>query len=88
LNGKELYRGRGCEQCRYTGYKGRIGIFEVFVMNTEIADLILRRAPISEIRDAAIASGMTTLLQDGWRKVLAGITTPQEVLRVVATVGY
>jgi type IV pilus assembly protein PilB len=88
LNGKELYRGRGCETCRYTGYKGRIGIFEVFVMNTEIADLILRRAPISEIRDAAVASGMTTLLQDGWRKVLAGITTPQEVLRVVTTVGY
>ena len=88
LNGKELYRGRGCESCRYTGYKGRIGIFEVFVMNTEIADLILRRAPISEIRDAAIASGMTTLLRDGWRKVLAGITTPQEVLRVVTTVGY
>jgi type IV pilus assembly protein PilB len=57
-------------------------------MNTEIADLILRRAPISEIRDAAIASGMTTLLRDGWRKVLAGITTPQEVLRVVTTVGY
>lgn len=88
LNGKELYRGRGCENCRYTGYRGRIGIFEVFVMNTEIADLILRRAPISEIRDAAVASGMTTLLQDGWRKVLAGITTPQEVLRVVTTVGY
>lgn len=88
LDGKELYRGRGCENCRYTGYKGRIGIFEVFVMNSEIADLILRRAPISEIRDAAIASGMTTLLKDGWRKVLAGITTPQEVLRVVTTVGY
>ncbi|MGQ9463661.1 MAG: GspE/PulE family protein [Candidatus Fervidibacter sp.] len=88
LNGKELYRGRGCETCRYTGYKGRIGIFEVFVMNTEIADLILRRAPISEIRDAAVASGMTTLLNDGWRKVSAGITTPQEVLRVVTTVGY
>lgn len=88
LNGKELYRGRGCETCRYTGYKGRIGVFEVFVMNTEIADLILRRAPISEIRDAAVASGMTTLLNDGWRKVLAGVTTPQEVLRVVTTVGY
>jgi type IV pilus assembly protein PilB len=88
LNGKELYRGRGCENCRYTGYRGRIGIFEVFVMNAEIADLILRRAPISEIRDAAVASGMTTLLQDGWRKVLAGVTTPQEVLRVVTTVGY
>ncbi|MFA0751521.1 MAG: hypothetical protein SLRJCFUN_001924 [Candidatus Fervidibacter sp.] len=88
VDGKPLYRGRGCEQCRFTGYKGRIGIFEVFVMNTEIADLILRRAPISEIRDAAIASGMTTMLQDGWRKVLAGITTPQEVLRVVTTVGY
>lgn len=88
LNGKELYRGRGCDISRYTGYKGRIGIFEVFVMNSEIADLILRRAPISEIRDAAVASGMTTLLRDGWRKVLAGVTTPQEVLRVVTTVGY
>lgn len=88
VDGKPLYRGRGCEQCRFTGYKGRIGIFEVFVMNTEIADLILRRAPISEIRDAAVASGMTTMLQDGWQKVLAGITTPQEVLRVVTTVGY
>jgi len=88
LDGKTLYRGRGCDICRYTGYKGRIGIFEVFVMNAEIADLVLRRAPISEIRDAAIASGMTTLLQDGWRKVLAGITTPQEVMRVVTTVGY
>ncbi|MFA0776153.1 MAG: hypothetical protein THHGLFOP_001681, partial [Candidatus Fervidibacter sp.] len=77
-----------CEQCRFTGYKGRIGIFEVFVMNTEIADLILRRAPISEIRDAAMTSGMTTMLQDGWRKIVAGITTPEEVLRVVATVGY
>lgn len=88
LDGKVLYRGRGCDQCRFTGYRGRIGVFEVFVMNTEIADLILRRAPISEIRDAAIASGMTTMLQDGWRKVLAGITTPQEILRVVTTVGY
>jgi type IV pilus assembly protein PilB len=88
LDGKPLYRGRGCEQCRFTGYKGRIGIFEVFVMNTEIADLILRRAPISEIRDAAMTSGMTTMLQDGWRKIVAGITTPEEVLRVVATVGY
>lgn len=88
LDGKELYRGRGCEQCRFTGYRGRIGIFEVFVMNTEIADLILRRAPLSEIRDAAIASGMTTLLQDGWRKVLAGISTPVEILRVATTVGY
>ncbi len=88
LDGKELYRGRGCEVCRYTGYKGRIGVFEVFVMNPEIADLILRRAPISEIRDAAVASGMTTLMRDGLRKVLAGITTPQEVLRVVTTVGY
>ncbi len=88
LDGKELYRGRGCEACRFTGYKGRIGIFEVFVMNTEIADLILRRAPLSEIRDAAIAGGMTVLLQDGWRKVAAGVSTPVEILRVATTVGY
>lgn len=88
LDGITLYRGRGCDQCRHTGYRGRIGFFEVFVMNQEVADMILRRAPISEIREAAIASGMTTLLQDGWRKIKAGISTPEEVLRVVTTVGY
>ncbi|MFA4029405.1 MAG: hypothetical protein GDYSWBUE_000155 [Candidatus Fervidibacterota bacterium] len=85
---QKFYRGRGCEICRQTGYKGRIGIFEIFVMNQEIADLVLRRAPLTEIRDAAVASGMKTLLEDGFRKVLAGITTPEEVLRVVATAGY
>lgn len=85
---QKFYRGRGCDICRQTGYKGRIGVFEIFVMNQEIADLILRRAPLTEIRDAAISSGMHTLLEDGFRKVLAGITTPDEVLRVVATAGY
>ncbi len=86
--GVTLYRGRGCEACRNTGYRGRIGVFEVFIMNQEIADLVLRRAPIAEVREAAIASGMTTLLQDGWRKVRGGISTPDEILRIVTTVGF
>ncbi|MCS7224180.1 MAG: ATPase, T2SS/T4P/T4SS family [Armatimonadetes bacterium] len=88
LEGVTLYRGRGCEACGNRGYRGRIGIFEVFIMNQEIADLVLRRAPIAEIRDAAIAGGMTTLLQDGWRKVKSGVSTPDEILRVVTTVGF
>jgi len=82
-----FYRGRGCEHCRYTGYRGRIGLFELMVMNEELADLTLRRAPLSEIRAAARAAGMRTLKDDGLEKVKLGITTFEEVARVVMTVG-
>ena len=82
-----FYRGKGCEHCRHTGYKGRIGLFELMVMNEELADLTLRRAPLSEIRAAARAAGMRTLKDDGLEKVKLGITTFEEVARVVMTVG-
>jgi type IV pilus assembly protein PilB len=84
----QLQRGRGCEICRHTGYKGRIGVYELMSVNEEVAELMVRRAPVSEIRNAARANGMKTLQEDGLRKVLAGITTPEEVARVVFTGGH
>jgi len=83
-----LWRGTGCELCRHTGYKGRLGIFSLMRVNDEIADLIVRRAPLSDIRDAAKANGMMELREDGLIKVLEGITTPEEVMRVVFTAGH
>jgi type IV pilus assembly protein PilB len=82
-----FYRGRGCEQCRHTGYRGRQGIFEMMIINEEIQDLTVKRAPLSEIRAAALANGMKTLKMDGFQKVLEGITTVEEVMRVVFTAG-
>lgn len=83
-----LWRGRGCESCRYTGFRGRIGIFELMRVNDEIAELIVRRAPLADIRDAAKANGMHELREDGLLKVLEGVTTPDEVMRVVFTAGH
>jgi type IV pilus assembly protein PilB len=84
----ELWRGRGCEQCRHTGYKGRLGIYEIMLLNSEIAELIARRAPLMDVKEAALANGMITLQMDGLRKVLDGITTPDEIRRVVFTGGH
>ena len=77
-----LQHGAGCDQCSSTGYRGRQGIFEMFVMNGQLRDLTFRRASLSELRQAAKASGMKSLLEDGRRKVLRGVTTPEEVARV------
>jgi type IV pilus assembly protein PilB len=82
-----LYRGRGCDTCKHTGYKGRLGIFELMRVNDEIRELMVRRAPLADIREAAKANGMNELREDGLRKVLEGITTPDEVMRVVFTAG-
>jgi len=83
-----LFRGQGCEACRGTGYKGRIGFYELMEVNDEIAELIVRRAPLADIREAAKANGMHELREDGLLKVLDGITTPDEVMRVVFTAGH
>jgi len=82
-----FFRGKGCEVCRHTGYKGRVGIFELMIINNEIRDLIIKRAPLSEVRVAAKANGMKTLKEDGLDKVIEGITTIEEVMRVVFTAG-
>jgi len=77
-----FYKGRGCSKCRQTGYKGRASIMEVLPITDKVRDLVMASAPSDDIKDAAIAGGMRTLLQDGWIKVLKGITTMEEVLRV------
>jgi type IV pilus assembly protein PilB len=83
-----LWRGKGCEACRQTGYKGRLGIYEIMLLNEEVAELIVRRAPLADIKEAAKANGMITLQMDGLRKVLDGMTTPDEIRRVVFTGGH
>ena len=83
-----LFRGTGCEECRYKGYKGRVGLYELMVMNEEIAELVVRRAPVADIREAAKAGGMKELREDGLLKILEGMTTPEEVRRVVFTAGF
>jgi type IV pilus assembly protein PilB len=83
-----LYRGAGCEECRYKGYKGRVGLYELMTMNEEIAELVVRRAPVADVRDAAKTNGMRELREDGLLKVLEGMTTPDEVMRVVFTAGF
>ncbi|MBN2209882.1 MAG: Flp pilus assembly complex ATPase component TadA [Sedimentisphaerales bacterium] len=81
LAGKKIYRGAGCKRCQNSGYHGRLGIFEMMLMNSEIRELAFQRAPTNEVRKAAIASGMRTLLEDGKLKILQGITTIEEVAR-------
>ena len=80
-----LHKGRGCESCRQTGYKGRSGIYELLIVNEEMQELAARRAPLGDIREAARANGMRTLREDALLKVLSGNTTLEEALRVVFT---
>jgi len=77
-----LERGRGCGACRHTGYRGRTGIFELLVVTEEIKQQLLQTPNASALRDLAEGQGMTTLRRDGWRKVQAGLSTVEEVLRV------
>lgn len=77
-----FYKGRGCKQCNNTGYKGRIGIYEVLEVTGEISELILAKATTVELEKAAIKQGMLTMTQDGFIKAKNGITTLEEILRV------
>jgi type IV pilus assembly protein PilB len=77
-----FYRGKGCPACHFTGMRGRIAIYEVMPVSPELRDLILRNASISEIRDVAESQGMRTLRQSGLLKVIQGLTTVEEILRV------
>jgi general secretion pathway protein E/type IV pilus assembly protein PilB len=80
-----IQKGRGCQNCNNTGNRGRFGIFEIFVVEDEARKLIYDRVPTTVLRQRAREMGMRTLREDGIRKVLAGLTTPEEVIR--ATVG-
>ena len=80
-----VYKGAGCSQCQNTGYKGRLAIFEMFELNTEVRELAFSKAPTTELRKAARASGMRTLRDDGKIKIFKGITTPAEVVKITQT---
>ena len=81
--GEKVFKGKGCAECNNSGYKGRISINEVLVADQEIRDAILNKASSSDIQKIALKNGMTTMIDDGFAKVLAGHTTIEEVLRVV-----
>jgi type IV pilus assembly protein PilB len=79
-----VYAGRGCDVCRATGYSGRVALFEVLSITPAIRALIYRKTPAAEITRLATEQGMTSLAEDGWKKVLAGITTVEELTRVLS----
>jgi type II secretory ATPase GspE/PulE/Tfp pilus assembly ATPase PilB-like protein len=79
---KALYRGVGCENCNNTGYQGRVGIFELLVTNEELREMILRNVSSVHLKQKAREIGMKTLREDGFTKVINGVTTLSEVLRV------
>lgn len=85
ISGANFQRGHGCDLCRGTGYKGRNGIFEIFTVDDEIRGMINDQVSVSDIRKRARDMGMRTLREDGVRKAVAGITTPEEI--ITATMG-
>ncbi|MBM4149101.1 MAG: type II/IV secretion system protein [Lentisphaerae bacterium] len=80
--GAKYYKGHGCPSCGFTGYRGRIALFEMMLMNDRLRGLIVRQRPSNEIKHAAVEQGLVTLRQDGWSRVLSGMTTVEEVVRV------
>ncbi|MDO5297660.1 MAG: type IV-A pilus assembly ATPase PilB [bacterium] len=83
----KFYRGRGCDNCKTTGYKGRTGIHEILPMTDRVRALVLNRASTAEIKQAAVEEGMNTMQDDGLAKVLSGVTSMEECLRVVYVEG-
>ncbi|CAN5718200.1 ATPase, T2SS/T4P/T4SS family [soil metagenome] len=84
---QHVMRPVGCDNCNRTGYRGRKGIFEMMVMNSEIRDLAFRQEPVGKIRQAALNQGMRPLVEDGKIKILKGVTTPDEVARMTQVEG-
>jgi type IV pilus assembly protein PilB len=81
IAGKTFYRGKGCEVCNSTGYKGRVGLFELMIMNNDLRDMIMKNASRDELRDAARSYGMITLRDAGMAAAYEGRTTLDEVVR-------
>ncbi|MBT7553089.1 type II/IV secretion system protein [bacterium] len=82
LKDVRLYKGKGCDKCNHTGYAGRMGVYEVLEIDDSMRDLITTRADSDKIKEQAQANGMTTMLEDGFDKVVSGQTTLEEILRV------
>ncbi|MFH1045539.1 MAG: ATPase, T2SS/T4P/T4SS family [Candidatus Omnitrophota bacterium] len=78
----KIYRAKGCEKCNFTGFYGRTAIYEILLIDDEIRSLVTRKAPAEEINKKALEKGMLTMRQNGWKKVLSGVTTPDEVMKV------
>lgn len=81
----KIYKGRGCKNCNSTGFFGRTAIYEILLVDDVIKEMILRRVSSGEIKTVAIQRGMHTLRQDGWHKVIDGVTTPEEVMKLTET---
>jgi len=81
LVGKKFFRGKGCEKCNRTGYKGRLGLFELMIMNDDLRDMVMRNASTEDLRESARKAGMVTLRQAGLNGVFGGLTTAEEVIR-------
>jgi type II secretory ATPase GspE/PulE/Tfp pilus assembly ATPase PilB-like protein len=79
-----FFRGRGCDKCRGTGYRGRVGLYEVLALGDDLRDAILRKAPASDLRLLAELEGLTPMLTDGLTKVEGGVTTVEEILRTLS----
>jgi type IV pilus assembly protein PilB len=82
LQNAKVLRGVGCTTCNGTGYKGRVALYEVMRFEDELKEMVLQGASTAELKAAAIRRGMTTLRASGIKKVLEGVTTPEEILRV------
>jgi type IV pilus assembly protein PilB len=87
LKDRTVFKPRGCEFCNGIGFRGRQGIFEMMHLNSEIRNLAFERAATNKIRKAALASGMKSMLADGRLKVLNGITTAEEIVKVAQVEG-
>jgi len=83
LGRRTLRRGKGCSDCRGTGYRGRTGLFELLTVTDPLRDAIASRATRAQLQAVAVREGMRSMRDDGWAKVQAGLTTVEEVLRVV-----
>jgi general secretion pathway protein E len=82
LEGVEIFRARGCPECIHTGYRGRTGIYELLIVDEEFQKAVARSPEANTVRQAALKTGMKTLVNDGISKVRQGITSLEEVLRV------
>jgi len=81
VSGKQFYRGKGCENCNHSGYRGRVGLFELMVINNELREMIMRNASRDELRQCARGHGMITLRDAGLMKAFEGVTTIEEIIR-------
>jgi type II secretory ATPase GspE/PulE/Tfp pilus assembly ATPase PilB-like protein len=82
LPADKTFKGKGCDKCRKTGYTGRLGIYELMVMDDAMRDIVTRNPDVNQLRKLARERGLVTLRQDGLDKVLKGMTTVDEILRV------